>query len=124
MVASDRWPYRRSPEYSEKGPDAPKFNGQYWTSTGGAATLRIKDKAGKVIKEKSLTASMGWNFFEMDLELTPSKRLTVIPVPPKTAEEALKDPYASERPSYIAPGEYVLELVVGDKTVTQPWKLK
>ncbi|HMS56629.1 MAG TPA: hypothetical protein PKA27_14640 [Fimbriimonadaceae bacterium] len=124
MTASDRWPYRRAPEWSDRGPEAPKFSGQYWSMSAGNASLRIKDKEGKVIKEKELKAVVGWNFFDLDLELRPFKRLTVTPKPPKTAEEALKDPYEAERAAYVAPGEYVLELQVGAKTVSQPWKLK
>jgi len=39
------------------------------------------------------------------------------------ADEVLQDPYESSRPTYIAVGQYKLELSVGTKSVTQDWKV-
>lgn len=124
MTYSDRWAYRRAPEYSEKAPDAPSWNGQFWSSVAGPATLRIKDASGKVVKELSMNALVGWNFYTMNVELTAAKRLTVVPQPPKTAAEAIADPFASERPTFIGKGDYTVELSVGGKTTSVPWKMR
>ncbi|MFN8220260.1 MAG: hypothetical protein U0S12_09050 [Fimbriimonadales bacterium] len=124
MNFSDRWPYRRVAEYSEKTADPPKVAGQYWSKAAGKATLRVKDKDGKVVKEMELNTVVGYNSFEFDVQLQSATRFVVTPKPPKTAEEVVKDPYEVERPKFMAKGEYKIEIAVGDKTQSIDWKLK
>ena len=41
---------------------------------------------------------------------------------PKTLQEALADPYS--RPSYLPPGEYTIEITVGETQQTVEWEIR
>jgi len=118
------WGYDRRDRWNGEPPRAPKVTVNFYTKTPGKATIRIKDKDGKVVKEKSFDATTGYNFSDIDLELTPAKPGPAPKRDIKTVKDALDDPFLSTRPTYVAPGDYTIEIQVGDKTVTQKWKVK
>jgi len=95
----------------------------FWTKHAGKATIRLKDKDGKVVKEMSVDALTGYNFANFGLLLTPGKMYSTTPTKPKTGAEAVKDPREAERPKYVEAGEYTVEVTVGDKTTTGTWRL-
>lgn len=119
------WGMDRREPWDTTPPRVPTSPVVLFSKEPGKGTIRIKDKAGKVVKEKAFDALRGYNFVDVELELVPGKPI-VRTKPPvaKTAADALKDPYADQRPQYIAVGEYVLEVQVGDKTVTKDWKVR
>jgi len=117
------WGYDRKEKWDASSPRSPHFTADFWTKEPGKAKLSIKDKTGKVVKDKSFDAVRGFNETTFDLELTPSK-----PAKPKKqtivkAEDVFVDPYQDSRATYVPVGEYTLELVVGTHTVTQKWKV-
>lgn len=137
------WEYRRQfepdPEAEEgqtpgavqggrgaQGAGNPAVRGELWTKSGGAGFIRLKDKDGKVVKEKTMTWATGYNPWDLDLLLKPGRRFTVENKPReiKTAADAVRDWFESERPVYVAPGDYTIEFVIGSKTESTPWKLK
>ncbi|HVT12497.1 MAG TPA: hypothetical protein VHE55_09535 [Fimbriimonadaceae bacterium] len=95
----------------------------FYVKTGGKGFLRIKDKSGKVVKEKAIDASTGYNFFDLELKLTdggpktPGKRKITKP------DDVLQDPFAASRPTYLEAGDYTIEVTVEGKTASQAWKL-
>ncbi|AIE84777.1 glycosyl hydrolase BNR repeat-containing protein [Fimbriimonas ginsengisoli Gsoil 348] len=117
------WGYDRRERWNTEPPKPPTVKVNFYTKEPGKAFIRIKDKAGKLVKEKSFDALRGYNFGEIDLQISPGN-----PAAPrkevKTVQDVLADPLASTRPTYIAAGEYTLELQVGDKTVSQAWKVR
>lgn len=118
------WGMDRRDRWNTEPPRAPKVNVNFYAKSAGKATIRIKDKDGKVVKEKSLDAVTGYNFADIDLELTPAKRDALPKRDIKTVQDILADPLAANRATYVAPGEYTIELQVGDKIVTQKWKVR
>jgi len=118
------WGYDRRDRWNSEAPRAPKITVNFFTKAAGKATVRIKDKDGKVVKEKSFDATTGYNFSDLDLELTPAKPGPAPKRDLKTAKDVLTDPFLSTRATYVAAGEYTIELQVGDKTITQKWKVK
>jgi hypothetical protein len=118
------WGYDRKSRWDTSPPKAPVVKVAIYTSTAGKGTIRIKDKTGKVVKEKSFDVVNGYNFTDFDIELSPAKP----GLPPartiKTVQDVLADPYLASRPVYLAPGDYTLEVKVGAKSVTQPWKIR
>ena len=126
MTRGARWGFDRRQAWSGDPDRKQLLNGRFFAKAGGKGTVSLKEKAtGKVVKEVAIEAVPGFNFFSVDLELTPSKPNTidVKKWDPKTAADKLKDPYEAERPTYIAAGEYTLEIKIGDKIATQVWKL-
>jgi photosystem II stability/assembly factor-like uncharacterized protein len=117
------WGYDRRERWNTEGPRAPKVNVNFITKEPGKATIRIKDKAGKLVKEKTVDAVRGYNFTDIDLQLAPGA-----PGAPKreikTIQDVLADPLAPTRPTYIAAGEYTIEVQVADKVVSQAWKVR
>ena len=110
-------------EWSTEDQNVPPIKITFWTLTPGKATIRLKDKAGKVVKEVAVDALKGYNFADMSLLITPGKPGSAAPTKPKTGAEAIKDPYESERPKYLEAGDYTVEVEVGGKTVSGAWKL-
>jgi hypothetical protein len=93
------------------------INGRFWSKTRGAATVKLIDATGKVVKEVSIEAVPGFNTFQVGAMLAP--RATADPnkvTNPKTLAEALADPYS--RPTYIEKGAYKLEVTVNGQTAT------
>jgi photosystem II stability/assembly factor-like uncharacterized protein len=95
----------------------------FYTKQAGKGTLRIKDKAGKVVREKAVDATTGYNFFDLELKLAdagpkPTTKRTVT-----KPEDVLQDPLEAARAKYLEIGDYTLEVSVNGKTVTQAWKL-
>lgn len=101
----------------------PTVRGSFYTKTAGPAAVRIKDKDGKVVKEQKFDAVTGYNFFALDLRLgapgvvTPGKRTITKP------EDVLLDPYDAARQKYLPAGDYMIEVEVNGKVVSQKWKL-
>ena len=123
IETSTNWGYDRKERWDTSGPRAPRITGSYWTKEPGKAMMSIKDKAGKVVKQKEFDAVRGFNSFIFDLELTPQKPILQKKLKISKAEEALNDPYKENRATYVPVGEYKLELTVGTHTVTQTWKV-
>ncbi|RYG79522.1 hypothetical protein EON77_08995, partial [bacterium] len=89
-----------------------------WTGTAGTATIELVDEKGGILVTETTLLRRGYNEATLGLTVRPGKPLPagVIPTPPKTGEEALRDPYAESRPVYVAPGAYTLRVRVGAAT--------
>ena len=68
-------------------------------------------------------ATRGFNFAELDLELTPAKAAALGVRQIKSGKDVLDDPFGGTRATYVPVGAYTIEVVVGDKTATQAWKI-
>ncbi len=125
MARSQRWGYDRRSGWDSTPPTKPELRGRFWSKLPGKAVLRIQDKEGKVVKEKTFEATAGFNNYAIDLELTPEKHdpIDVKARNPKTADEKLADPFLANRATYLPVGEYKVELTVGAFTQTLDWKL-
>lgn len=119
------WEYRRKVEYDTTDGNIPFIKVEFFTSTPGEGTVTLKDKDGKTIKEAKGNFLRGYNSTQIDLLLRSNKRYTVDAKGRKidTAEAALADPFAEERPQFVPAGEYSIEVTVGGKTQTIAWKL-
>jgi photosystem II stability/assembly factor-like uncharacterized protein len=117
LTGRDNWGYDRKPLWDKSDPAQPMINGRFWSKTRGAATVKLIDATGKVVKEVSIEAVPGFNTFQVGAMLAP--RATADPnkvTNPKTLAEALADPYS--RPTYIEKGAYKLEVTVNGQTAT------
>lgn len=124
MLRSRTWGYgggRGGGLFSEPVNPSAKVN--FYTRLAGPGLIRIRDKSGKVVKEREIQAGAGYNFTEIEMKVAEpgawpkGKRKITKP------EDVLMDPFESIRAKYLEPGEYTIELTVGPKTVTQAWKL-
>jgi hypothetical protein len=106
--------------YDLRDVEPPKLAVSFYAAAAGEGKVRLLDKSGAVVKETSLKVLTGFNFTSLELQLKAGKPGTVDASKRtvKSAEEALKDPYADERPVYVAPGDYNLEVTVGAQKVT------
>ncbi|MFI5386654.1 MAG: hypothetical protein ACHQ50_11100, partial [Fimbriimonadales bacterium] len=104
-------------------PANPLVKVDIYAKTAGKGFIRIKDKNGKVVKEKAVDASTGYNFFTIELKTADGGPKPTGKHPITKPEDALKDPFEAARPKYLDAGEYTIEVTVGDKTVSQAWKL-
>jgi photosystem II stability/assembly factor-like uncharacterized protein len=118
------WGLDRREEWDSTPPRVPTTDVVFFAKEAGSATLRLKDKDGKVWIEKTFNASRGYNFMSFELQIEAGKKVTPPRGVAKTVEEALADPFAEGRPKYLPVGEYKLELSVGGKSVVQDWKLR
>ncbi len=126
---------RRDPNWSYGGggrrggggavadPANPIVKVNIYAKSAGKGFIRIKDKSGKVVKEKAIDAATGYNFFELELKLADGMPKTGARPATRKPEDALKDPFEANRPKYLDAGDYTIEVTVGAKTVTQAWKL-
>lgn len=117
------WPYSRYPAYADGKPNTHDLAVTVWSTTLGAGTLELLDKDGKAVVSKKVDVFNGINFFALSTLLKAGDRFapfTVVEKPAKP-EEALQDPYAGRRPTYVPAGEYKLVLTVNgqkaEKTV-------
>ena len=117
------WGFDRKERWDTSDPRAPKLTFNFWTKEPGKGSIKIVDKAGKVVKEKAVEAVRGFNSAVLELELTPQKRIIQRKVTVKTGADALNDPYGSERAAYVPIGEYKLVLTIGTHSVDQAWKI-
>jgi hypothetical protein len=117
------WGYEQVERWSGEMPTSPVARVTYFTDTAGKATIRIK-KDGKVLKEAQVDALRGFNTSTIELMLQPAK-----PIPagklekPKSASDALKDPYEEYRAKYLDRGEYTMEVEVNGKTATSTFRI-
>lgn len=125
MTASKRWGYSRPSLETEPTPTTPEIKGEIWTKTAGPAVLRLKSKDGKVVLEKKLDLLYGFNAYTLSLQLTPPKPIANAKLQRKinSVQDALADPYAAYRATYVPAGSYTLELQQGDKTASVKWTL-
>ncbi len=125
MRREPTWQFRRRQAWDASPEAWPAVRGKIWTRAAGPASARIKDSAGKVVKELAFEALRGFNDFSIELVLDPGRKGAVDPKmrDPKTVEEKLADPFAQERPRFLEAGSYTIEVTVGGKSATQAWKL-
>lgn len=125
MRRDRRWGHQPRSGYVRDLPTAPVVRGRFWSRASGKGKLAIKDKDGKVVKEKEIDAARGFNNYELDLELKPGKPILDDPAKRdlKTLEDVLKDPFWDRRPEYLAAGEYKIEISVGATKAEITWKL-
>lgn len=120
-----RWGYAPREQWDSSQPPAPIVQVQAWCHSGGKGVLSVKDKDGKVVKAKDVDLVKGYNFLTFDVELKPPGVRKGVPTPReiKSADDATKDPRADERAQYLPVGDYSVELKMGDKTISAPWKI-
>lgn len=125
MNHSSQWALRRRPNWDGSPEEHPKLTSWFWTTAPGKAKVVIKDKVGKALLQKEFEAARGIQTFEIDLLVSPAKRGTVDEKSrnPKTLEEILADPRGEERPKYLEPGTYTVEVTIGSSSASGPWKL-
>lgn len=127
MTASRSWGYARPPAWSAEQPQEPEVRITFWLKRGGPAEILLKDSSGAVLKRKEVAgADNGFNFASIGLMLEPGK-----PIPPegmewkpKSAVEALQDPFENLRPKFLTPGEYMVEVHSGGASASQKFVLK
>lgn len=125
MPRSRRWGYDRREEWNKEAPTKPTVTGRFWSKTAGKGFARIKLVGGKMMKEVPIDVAKGFNWFTVDLELSPPKTTGIDPkrLDAKTTADKLKDPFEADRALYLPAGEYRIEVTVGDKSVVVPWHL-
>jgi len=121
---SERWGLNQRGEWDRKDSTEPKLVVKFWTTVSGKGKVVIKDKDGKEVKSMDYDFAPGYNWATIGLMLEPGKP-DVPPVfnPPKTPEEALRDPFAGRRPKYIGKGDYTVEMQVGGKVGSVKFKV-
>ncbi len=126
MAFTDTWTMRRSQNYDGEPPREPTVGSWLWLKSGGKGTIKIRDAAAKVMKEKAFDAVRGLQQWSIELVLTPATSKWAIDNknrPRTTIEEILADPFGPARGKYLPAGEYSVEIAVGDATQTVKWKL-
>ncbi|MBS1709627.1 MAG: hypothetical protein JSS65_13020 [Armatimonadetes bacterium] len=116
------WPYANYPTYAEGKPNDHDLAVTVWSTVMGEGTLELLDKDGKAVVSKKVTVDNGINFMTLKTLLKPGDRWAPFEAPdkPKDPKEALKDPYAGRRPTYIPVGDYKVVLTVkGEKAEKQ-----
>lgn len=103
----------------------PKAVVPFYSARAGKATLRLLDKDKKVVKEITVDSVLGFNSADFSLQLTPPKPSTVdlSKRQAKAAAEALADPLADFRATFVAIGEYTLEVEIDGKKASKPFKV-
>jgi len=125
MKRGKRWGFAYpTPETS---PDIakPELKGELWSKTAGKATLRVKNKDGKVVLEKDMDVLRGFNSFSIPLQTVAGRTVSSLPKREvKTVQDALKDPYEAFRPQFIPAGTYTVEVLKDGKTASVTWLLE
>lgn len=104
-------------------PANPVVHVNVFVKTPGKAMIQIKDKSGKVVKEKSVDATTGYNFFDVELKTAEGAPKVVGKRQISKPSDVLQDPFESTRPKYLEVGDYTIEVTENGKTATQAWKL-
>lgn len=123
VIASERW--GMPPSDWEKAPRTePKVQVKFFTQWRGKGKLVLKGADGKEIKSEDYEVAPGYNWASMSLLLKPGDPdakpdFSV----PRTPEDALKDPYAARRATYVTKGDYTLEVQVGGKVGVMKFKV-
>ncbi len=120
------WEMRRKPDWDTSEPTSPELAGEAFTKEAGKATVKILDKAGKVVLSKDFDWIKGYNTFSIPLETGKGKPRFSTDVKGRKVEtgaDAVKDPYAAERFQYLPAGEYKVEVTIAGRTTSVNWKL-
>jgi photosystem II stability/assembly factor-like uncharacterized protein len=125
MRRQPNWGYERRQPWEREPATAAVLRATFFSRNPGSATVRIRDRDGSVIKEKTVAGGRGFNPVEIDLLLAPGRPGTVDVRNRelRTAEDALKDPREAERARYLEAGDYTVDVTVSGRTTSQPWKL-
>ncbi|HVL39886.1 MAG TPA: YCF48-related protein [Fimbriimonadaceae bacterium] len=118
--------YRPRQPWDTSLPESPKVQIEVWSARPAKATVQVVDSSGKSLKTFEADLVRGFNFVELDTELSPARPRAADPKsrPKATAEEILKDPYEVERPRYIPVGAYKIRVQVGDRIETVDWQVR
>ena len=120
---SERWGFDRKQPWDKSEPREPEVDGRFWSRVSGDGSLRVLDSDGKTVVEQALVVTPGFNFFTFGLQVKPRESADPKKIEkPKTLEQALADPYS--RPSYLPPGDYTIEITVGDTQQTVDWEIR
>ncbi|MEW6367763.1 MAG: glycosyl hydrolase [Acidobacteriota bacterium] len=133
VTASRDWGYGLHPWFMDEE-DLPKVKIGYWLLAGQAASIRIKDDMGNILREIQTTGDTGMNYCEWDLTVDRAKaeaaeklrktkeakqrKETKSKTRPETQalDAALKDPYETNHARYVTPGTYTIEITAGGKS--------
>jgi photosystem II stability/assembly factor-like uncharacterized protein len=118
------WGYDHRDRWDGRLPNEPTVKVDFFVKDPGKGAIRIKDKTGKVVKEKSVDAVRGFNYLTIGLQLTPPRPAAAPVRQVKTVQDVLADPYAATRATYLAPGTYTIEVQVGSHTASQSWRVR
>lgn len=121
----DSWPYRRGQDFAEPVASEQNIQLTLFVKSGGSAKWSITDKEGKAVKDGEWSFDNGFNFLTISL-LNRAGDPTAKPNlnPPKTAEEALADPYSARRPDYLPKGDYKLKVNWGGETYEKEFTIR
>lgn len=119
-MARGRWGYENRERWAGEDNPSPQLKAMFFAQAPGTATIKIKDKAGKVVKEATMQALAGYNYLAVDLRLTPGVYGAPLGGDPKNP---LADPYAARRATYVEAGDYTVEITLNGVVKTQPWRL-
>ncbi|MFZ4508006.1 MAG: hypothetical protein ACOYON_09960, partial [Fimbriimonas sp.] len=117
------WGYERLDFWELDAAAEPQMRGSFFAKNAGKATVQIKDKDGKVVKETTVDALRGFNSFSIGLRTSPPRPLPAYVKPSKDPKDALKDLREGLRPTFLAAGDYTVEITLGTAKVTKEWKL-
>jgi photosystem II stability/assembly factor-like uncharacterized protein len=121
---ASEWGYEQRDRWDASAPASPVARLTFFTQAAGKATLRIKNKEGKVVKETTVNALKGFNNATIDLMLEAAKPLPTGKIdPPKTGAEAVKDPFEAYRAKYLDRGDYTVEIELNGKTTTGSFRI-
>lgn len=117
------WGYERRQPFSDTLPNSPTVRFNVFAKEAGDMKVDIVDKDGKVVVTNTVKALKGYNPVSLDLRLTPEKFDVKAPAKPKDGKEAVADPFAANRATFLEIGSYKIVVTQGGKTVSKDWKL-
>ena len=125
MTRSTSWGYENGrSKWDTSTPKSPAIKGEIYTAEPGKGFIRLRDKDGKVVKETAFDAVRGFNEVSLELRLTEPKPIVTTKRTGVAAQDVVKDPYEALRATFVAVGDYMLEVQVGDAKTSQKWKLE
>ncbi|MBS1718100.1 MAG: glycosyl hydrolase [Armatimonadetes bacterium] len=96
--------------------EIPTMAGMMFAGKAGKAVIVLKDDKGKEVARQELALEEGLNPYSLSLLLAPSKPAEHKKRTIKSVEDALKDPLEEERPHFVVPGSYKLEVTLNGAT--------
>ncbi|MCB0824970.1 MAG: glycosyl hydrolase [Armatimonadetes bacterium] len=113
------WGYERSAAYQDPEARERNIDWSFWVKdANGKGTLSLVGEDGKEAVSKEVMVNKGINFTSLGLLLKAGDPKAPGKKDPKTAEEALADPFEARRAQYVPAGKYKLTLKVGGETFT------